>query len=299
MKIIINNLLILYKHTLDIKCDNSSVSSPVLAGHGVIKDISDWHRKSLNLLLKIRTEEEDHLFEMDTGDWVLVAAPGLDKSPGTQPRASGSQQMRRVHGRASIRISPGVPFPAVGQAQESPVGETWQNLPRGHCSVLPVPLEAAEGALGHSQPLISAVLRRDWQQLRCTGGECEVQTKLGAGQCLASPLLGVCWGGRENASSGAAAQWPQNCSSSSTGRVDWEGSTSPDTQELGLSPCLLSQHLGLCLCTCPAPAPSQAALQGETKGIECEVQEVKGCKRSPGVRTHQSLHQEDTRDGTG
>lgn len=115
MKIIINNLLILYKHTLDIKCDNSSVSSPVLVGHGVIKDISDWHRKSLNLLLTIRTEEEDHLFEMGTGDWVLVAAPGLDKSPGTQPRASGSQQMRRVHGRASIGFLLGYHFQQLGR----------------------------------------------------------------------------------------------------------------------------------------------------------------------------------------
>lgn len=54
----------------------------MLAGHGVMKDISDWHRKKkgkencLNLLLKTRTEEEDHLFEMGTGSWVLVAMPG-------------------------------------------------------------------------------------------------------------------------------------------------------------------------------------------------------------------------------
>lgn len=66
----------LYKHILDIKCDNSSAASPVLAGHRVTKDISDWHGKGLNLLLKTRTEEEDHLFEMDTEGWVLVAVPG-------------------------------------------------------------------------------------------------------------------------------------------------------------------------------------------------------------------------------
>lgn len=61
---------------MDIKCSNSSASSPVLAVHRVMKDISDWHRKSLNLLLKTRTEEEDHLFEMGTGGWALVAMPG-------------------------------------------------------------------------------------------------------------------------------------------------------------------------------------------------------------------------------
>lgn len=65
----------LYKHTLDIKCD-SSAASPVLAGHRAMKDISDWHRKGLNLLLQTRTEEEDHLFERDTGGWGLVTAPG-------------------------------------------------------------------------------------------------------------------------------------------------------------------------------------------------------------------------------
>lgn len=48
----------------------------MLAGHRVMKDISDWHRKSLNLLLKTGTEEEVHLFEMGTGGWVLVAVPG-------------------------------------------------------------------------------------------------------------------------------------------------------------------------------------------------------------------------------
>lgn len=48
----------------------------MLAVHRVMKDISDWHRKSLNLLLKTRTEEEDHLFEMGTGGWALVAMPG-------------------------------------------------------------------------------------------------------------------------------------------------------------------------------------------------------------------------------
>lgn len=51
----------------------------MMAGHSVMKDISDWHGKkkgkehSLNLLLKTRTEEEDHLYEMGTGGWVLVA----------------------------------------------------------------------------------------------------------------------------------------------------------------------------------------------------------------------------------
>lgn len=66
-----------------------------------------------------------------------------------------------------------------------------------------------------------------------------------------------------------------------------------------LSPCLLSLQPCHCPCAFPAPAPSQAALQGETKGIKCEAQEVKGCKRSPGVRRCQSLPQEDARDGTG
>lgn len=53
----------------------------MLAGHSVMKDISDRHGKKkgkencLNLLLKSRTEE-DHLFEMGTGGWVLVAVPG-------------------------------------------------------------------------------------------------------------------------------------------------------------------------------------------------------------------------------
>lgn len=47
----------------------------MLAGHREMKDISDWHRKSLNLLLKTVTEE-DHLFAMGTGGWVLAAVPG-------------------------------------------------------------------------------------------------------------------------------------------------------------------------------------------------------------------------------
>lgn len=63
------------------------------------------------------------------------------------------------------------------------MGETWQDL---------FLWELPRGQWGHSQPLISGVLQRDWQQLGCAGGECEVQTKLRVGQCLASPLLHVC-----------------------------------------------------------------------------------------------------------
>lgn len=69
----------------------------MLAGHRVMKDISDWHGKSLNLLLKTRTEEEDHLFEMGTGGWGQYQAE--TSPPGTWPRASGSQQVRREHRR--------------------------------------------------------------------------------------------------------------------------------------------------------------------------------------------------------
>lgn len=69
--------------------------------------------------------------------------------------------------------------------------------------------ELPRGQWGRSQPLISGVFQGFWQQFGCTGGEFVVETKLGAGQCLASPLLDVCWGWRENASSNAAAQWPQ------------------------------------------------------------------------------------------
>lgn len=100
--------------------------------------------------------------------------------------------------------------------------------------------ELPRGQWGRSQPLISGVFQGFWQQFGCTGGEFVVETKLGAGQCLASPLLDVCWGWRENASSNAAAQWPQRGSSSDTGRARWEGSTPSDIWELGLSPCLLS-----------------------------------------------------------
>lgn len=155
--------------------------------------------------------------------------------------------------------------------------------------------ELPRGQWGHSQPLISGVLRGFWQQLGCTGGEFVVETKLGAGQCLASPLLDVCWGWRENASSNAAAQGPQ----SDPGRAGWDGSTSSDICELRLSPCLLSQapvpvslHMPCSWCT-----PGTTA--GGKKGIECEAQDAKGCKRSPGARRCQSLRQEDTRDGTG
>lgn len=123
--------------------------------------------------------------------------------------------------------------------------------------------ELPRGQWGHSQPLISGVLRGFWQQLGCTGGEFVVETKLGAGQCLASPLLDVCWGWRENASPNAAAQRPQ----SDTGRAGWDGSTPSDIRELGLSPCLLSQapvpvslHMPCSWCTPGTTAGGKKAL---------------------------------------
>lgn len=142
------------------------------------------------------------------------------------------------------------------QAQESLAGETQQDLPWGHCSPQPVSLGAAKGAVG-SQP-DSDFWRAPAATRMCRKRICKGD-QAGAGQCLASPLLDVCWGWGENGSSYAAAQWPQSGSSRGTGRAGWDGSTSSDIWELGLSPCLLSQQL------CPAPGPSQASLQGEKR----------------------------------
>lgn len=97
-----------------------------------------------------------------------------------------------------------------------------------------------------------------------------METKLGAGQCLASALLDVSWGQRENASSIAAAQRPQSGASG-------DGRAAPTRARL--SPCLChstcaTAPVPLAL-HCPAPSPSQASLQGQKKALSVKPREPK------------------------
>lgn len=154
-----------------------------------------------------------------------------------------------------------MPSPAAGQAQESLAGETWQDLPRAHCSPSLFLWELPRAQWPHSQPLISGVLQRDWQQENV-----QRRPSWKAGQCLASALLDVCWG-----SSKAAAQRPRSGASSGDGRA------APITA--GLSPCLLPQHRGHC--PCPAPSPSQAPLQGQKKALSVKPRKSKDVNTPP------------------
>lgn len=92
-----------------------------------------------------------------------------------------------------------------------------------------------------------------------------METKLGAGQCLASALLDVSWGQRENASSIAAAQWPRS-------GVSEDGRAAPTPA--GLSPACATAPVPLAL-HCPAPSPSQASLQGQKKALSVKPREPK------------------------
>lgn len=154
--------------------------------------------------------------------------------------------------------------------------------------------ELPRGQWGHSQPLISGVLQ---QQLGCAGGEFVVETKLGLDSAWLLRFL--CVGAGEKMlppmplPSGHRAAHP-------AAREEQDGKAAPlqTSESSGSAPTC-------CHSTC-ASVPAHALLQVHPrhscrgkKGIECEAQEAKGCKRSPGGRRCQSLRQDTTRDGTG